>query len=53
MPSIYLMESIKWSIRLLRRTILLFSLEINDNVLSVMLATADYLSENIDLGIFD
>lgn len=32
---------------------LLFSLETNENVLSVMLATADYLSENIDLGIFD
>ena len=32
---------------------LLFALDANDNVLSVMLATADYLSENIDLGIFD
>lgn len=32
---------------------LLFSLDANDNILSVMLATANYLSENIDLGIFD
>lgn len=32
---------------------LLFSLDSNDNILSVMLATANYLSENIDLGIFD
>ena len=32
---------------------LLFSLDDNDNILAVMLATADYLSESIDLSTFD